>query len=34
MCCEGLNRVKSGKSKINGRSYKFEFINELPEGYN
>jgi hypothetical protein len=25
MCCEGLNSVKSAKSKITGKSYKFEY---------
>ena len=34
MCCEGLNRVKSGKSKLNGKFYKFQYVNELPQGYN
>jgi hypothetical protein len=34
MCCEGLNRVKTGKSKINGNSYKFEYIDTLPDDYN
>jgi len=34
MCCEKLNRVKSGKSKLNGMSYKFEYIDALPDDYN
>ena len=34
MCCEVLNRVKSEKSKLNGKFYKFQYVNELPEGYN
>ena len=34
MCCERFNRVKSGKSKLNGKFYKFQYVNELPEGYN
>ena len=34
MCCEGFNKVKSGKSKLKGKFYKFQYVNELPEGYN
>ena len=34
MCCEGLNRVKSGKSQLNGKFYKFHYVNEIPERYN
>ena len=34
MCCEGLNRVKSGISKLNGNSYRFEYIDALPDNYN
>ena len=34
MCCEGLNRVKSRNSKLNGKFYKFQYVNKLPEGYN
>jgi len=26
MCCQGLNRVKSGKSKITGESFSFTYI--------
>jgi hypothetical protein len=26
MCCDGKNRVKSGKSKINGKIYKFSYV--------
>ena len=33
MCCEGKNYIKQGKSKVNGNTYTFEYINELPEGY-
>jgi len=35
MVCEGLHNAKSGKSKINGDFYKFQYINktELPENY-
>ena len=34
MCCEELNRVQSGKSKLNENFYKFEYISELPDKYN
>ena len=35
MVCEGLNNCKTGISKKDGQSYKFEYIceNELPENY-
>jgi hypothetical protein len=26
MCCDGKNRVKSGKSKTNGKTYKFSYV--------
>jgi hypothetical protein len=31
MCCEGKNRVKSAKSKQNGKSYVFSYIEEIPK---
>ena len=35
MVCEGINRCKSGVSKKNGNSYKFEYIkkDDLPDNY-
>jgi hypothetical protein len=30
-CCEGKNHVKSGKSKLNNKSYKFNYVDEIPE---
>jgi hypothetical protein len=35
MCCEGLNCVKSGISKVDGCRYKFNYISkeELPEDH-
>ena len=33
MVCEELNRVKHGISKINGKRYSFEYIDELPADY-
>lgn len=32
MCCEGINRA--GVSKLNGNSFKFEYIDVLPHNYN
>lgn len=32
MCCEYKNHVKSGKSKINGNKYRFEYVELIPEG--
>lgn len=31
MICEGENNVKRGKSKVNGKKYTFEYIDQLPE---
>ena len=32
MCAEGKNYVKSGISKKDGKKYKFEYVDNLPEG--
>jgi hypothetical protein len=34
MICNVENGVKSGKSKIDGKYYRFEFIDKLPNDYN
>lgn len=33
MICENINYCKTGKSKVDNCSYKFEYIEELPEKY-
>ena len=35
MCCEGLNNCKTGLSKKDGHSYKFEYVKQedMPDNY-
>ncbi|DAC81755.1 TPA_asm: hypothetical protein [Trichoplax MELD virus] len=31
MSCDKTNRCKSGKSKVDGKKYKFDYVDEIPD---